>query len=308
MPIGLGTSISRRLRGSFALLLACPLGVSAFLSGRGVGDLVAARLEPGVGDLSFARASRPRAPSPSFHTTTAASILARNPFDSQWRPVASAPVESETDPEVPPCEDVRVLAIVASEDPDWSFAAFQVRDEKPLLRRRGGAIDRDTIEFIGRERVWLRREGRLCLTAMFAPQPVAAGDAVAARAPAVTPGTLEARLAKGIRRTGTTEFEVDRGVVDQVLEHEAELLGRTHIALERDKGRSVGVRLTGIQPGALLSLIGLENGDQVQTVNGFDVTNPATALEALARLQQSPRLTVVLSRAGAAMTLSYDVR
>jgi type II secretory pathway component PulC len=46
----------------------------------------------------------------------------------------------------------------------------------------------------------------------------------------------------------------------------------------------------------------------VQTVNGFDVTNPTTALEALARLQQAAHLTVVLSRAGAPMTLSYDVR
>jgi general secretion pathway protein C len=124
----------------------------------------------------------------------------------------------------------------------------------------------------------------------------------------VKQGALEATLAKGIRRTGTTEFEVDRGVVEQVLEHQAELLGRTHIALEKENGRNVGVRLTGIQPGALLNLIGLENGDQVQTVNGFDVTNPTTALEALARLQQAPHLTVVLSRAGAPMTLSYDVR
>jgi len=305
-------SISRRIRGSFTLLLVGPLGVSAFLSGRGVGDLVAARFEPGAGELSLARASRPRAAPPSFHATTAASILARNPFDSQWRPVVdSPPIEGEIDPgQVPPCGDVRVLAIVASEDPGWSFAAFQVRDEKPLLRRRGGAIDRETIEFIGRERVWLRREGRLCLTAMFAPQPVAVVDAGAARAQAqgVKPGTLEATLAKGIRRTGTTEFEIDRGVVDQVLEHQAELLGRTHLALEKENGRSAGVRLTGIQPGALLNLPGLENGDQVQTVNGFDVTNPTTALEALARLQQAAHLTVVLSRAGAPMTLSYDVR
>jgi general secretion pathway protein C len=303
-------SISRRLRGSFTLVLVGPLGVSAFLSGRGVGDLVAARFDPGVGELSLATTSRPRAPAPAFHETTAAAILARNPFDSRWRPVAESPEDDGAiEPaELPSCGDVRVLAIVASEDPDWSFAAVQVPGQRPLLRRRGGAIDRGTVEFIGRERVWMRREGRLCLTAMFAPPPVPVVDGGASQLQSAKPGTLESTLAKGIRRTGTTEFEIDRGVVDQVLEHQAELLGRTHVALEKENGRSAGVRLTGIQPGALLNLIGLENGDQVQTVNGFDVTNPTTALEAIARLQQAAQLTVVLRRAGVPMTLSYDVR
>ncbi len=303
-------SISRRLRGSFTLLLAAPLALSAYLSGRGIGDLVAARLEPRPGELSLSGASRPRGLAAASHETTAASILTRNPFDSQWRPVAPPPEDDgASDPdELPSCGDVRVVAIVASEDPDWSFAAFQVAGDRPLLRRRGGAIDHGTVEFIGRERVWLRKDGRVCQTAMFAPLPVTVVDAGASQGQGAKPGTLESALAKGIRRTGNTEFEIDRGVVEQVLEHQAELLGRTHIALEKEGGRSAGVRLTGIQPGALLSLIGLENGDQVQTVNGFDVTNPTTALEALARLQQAPQLTVVLRRAGAPMTLSYDVR
>jgi general secretion pathway protein C len=95
-----------------------------------------------------------------------------------------------------------------------------------------------------------------------------------------------------------------------VLEHQAELLGRTHIALDKDKasGRNAGVRLSGIAPGALLGVLGIENGDQLQTINGFDITNPTTALEALARLQQAPKLAVVLNRGGKAMTLDYNVK
>ena len=59
------------------------------------------------------------------------------------------------------------LAIAASADPDWSFAAFSGSDNKSVLRRRGGEVGTKTVKFIGWDRVWMTGAGALCQAEMF---------------------------------------------------------------------------------------------------------------------------------------------
>jgi general secretion pathway protein C len=52
----------------------------------------------------------------------------------------------------------------------------------------------------------------------------------------------------------------------------------------------------------------MQNGDRLQTINGFEMASPEKALEAYARLRTADKLTISLNRGGKAMNLDYDIR
>jgi general secretion pathway protein C len=316
------------LRKNFWVVLAALLGLVAFLNAEALMQLVAAGLtmnaeEVALGDTPpVTPAARPTTP---FHATSAAAILSRNPFDSLTGPLNAKPVELPNasaggdggtgtgDPlDAPQCEGVKVLAIAASDDPDWSFAAFKAgSDRETILRRRGGAVGTKTVKFVGWDRAWLEGEGALCQAQMFAPHE-ASSPSPAPRPVAVpTPGgrgALDPAIARGIQKVSATEFRVDRGVVDKILENQADLMRQARIVPEQENGRMVGIRLFGVRPDTLLGVLGMENGDRLQTINGFDMTSPEKALEAYARLRTADHLTVQVNRRGANTNLDYDIQ
>ena len=50
------------------------------------------------------------------------------------------------------------------------------------------------------------------------------------------------------------------------------------IVPEQENGKVVGIRMFGIRPDTLLGMLGMENGDRLQTINGFDMASPEKAL------------------------------
>jgi general secretion pathway protein C len=115
-------------------------------------------------------------------------------------------------------------------------------------------------------------------------------------------------IAKGIQRVSATEFNIDRGVVDKILENQAELMRQARIVPEQENGKMVGIRLFGVRPDTLLGVLGMENGDRLQTINGFDMTSPEKALEAYARLRTADQLVVQVNRRGQNTNLDYNIK
>jgi general secretion pathway protein C len=58
----------------------------------------------------------------------------------------------------------------------------------------------------------------------------------------------------------------------------------------------------------LIGTLGLENGDRLQTINGFDLSNPEKALEAYAKLRTADRMTLTVNRRGQAMNLDFNIK
>ncbi|HEY2512292.1 MAG TPA: hypothetical protein VGI39_15600, partial [Polyangiaceae bacterium] len=173
------------LKKNFWAVLAALVALVAFLDAQGITQLVAAQLTLDAEQIASQGRPLGTAPAPPparFHTTSAAAILGRNPFDSVTGPLTASPVELPSvapdedrapgDPfAAPPCNDVKVLAIAASRDPDWSLAAFEAgSDHKAILRRRGGEVGTKTVKFIGWDRVWLEGGSDLCQLPLFAPR------------------------------------------------------------------------------------------------------------------------------------------
>jgi general secretion pathway protein C len=321
-------AIDKLLKRHFWAVILLLVAIAAFLDAQGIMQFVGASLGADAQQLAAPPLSArlpPTSGSASPHATSAEAILSRNPFDSVTGPLNAVPVADEDagdnappdlhDPfNAPDCDGVHVLIIAASADPDWSFAALETQQQKgkSFLRRRGGELEGKKVEFIGWDRVWMTNGSQLCQTQMFKPPAAASAPAAAAPPPAPMPAgggsPLADEIKKGIQCTSKTECNVDRSVVDKILENQAELMRQARIVPEQENGKVVGIRLFGVRSDTLLGVLGMENGDRLEKINGFDMTSPEKALEAYARLRTADHLTVSINRKGQAMNLDYNIK
>jgi general secretion pathway protein C len=325
--------IDQLLKRYFWAVILVLVAIAAFLDAQGIMHIVGANLGADADLLAIppliARLPPPPA-SATPHETSAEPILSRNPFDSVTGPLNAVPVASAeasaspdqgpppiTDPySAPDCDGVQVLIITASPDPDWSFAAMETTadKDKSFLRRRGGDLNGKTVKFIGWDRVWMQNGAQLCQARMFKPPPAPSASGAAPAPPPSTapapggPGGVSDDIKNGIRRKSATEFDIDRGVVDKILENQADLMRQARISPETENGKTVGIRLFGVRPDTLLGTLGMENADRLEKINGFDMASPEKALEAYARLRTADHLTVSVNRRGQEMNLDYNIK
>lgn len=305
----------------FPALLGGMIMTAAYCQARGISFLVK---EAWTTDLPISRpplAPPPRAADPAVHATSAAAIIARNPFDSVTGPLTPKPADEGDgdddavtfgDPLLDPiCDGARVLVIAASEDPSWSFATIAVGRGEPLLRRAGDPVEGRSVLAIGWDRVWLTEPGARCQVRIgdnrLAPAPARAKPP--ARKPAQKPprrSALPPEIASKIRKVSDREFVVDRSAIDLVLEQQGVLMRSARIIPAREGERVIGVRLARVTPNSLLTALGMRTGDTIRSINGFDMTDPQSALQAYARLRSADNLAIAVQRGGKDMTI--DVR
>jgi general secretion pathway protein C len=272
-------------------LVCLTLALCAWLQARGFAALVGGGLaDPGLHVLPEAQA----APEP-MSPRTADPILARNPFDSVTGPLLDVPAAAPADPGTPEtaaCDGVRVVAVVASVDPDWSLVMLDLRGERePILRRRGGEI-----LAIGVDRVLLERKGKPCVARIFAP--LGAG-------PPAPPAAADAR---GIVRTGPDSFALDRSARDALIDGAGDLMRSVAVRPEKQGDDVVGLRITTLKPGTPLDALGVRAGDVLVSLDGIPLTSPDRMLEAYARIRTAMRVSAVVLRDGRQRQLDFEVR
>lgn len=324
MPV----SFDALLKKYFPAVVLGLLALAAYFQAAGLSQLLGSALAPeGV------EAPQPGplgARLPPFEKPKATAILERNPFDSVTGPLVGEavelpemdrPVEVNEPLTAPACDDVAVHIITESTDPLWSFAAIQgPGDSHPTLRRVGDAVGDRKVAYIGfnpleaSPAVWLEGSS-LCQSLMFVEQPTARPAEKketekddAPKAPRGGPSTVDADIKSRIQKVSDSEFNVDRGVVDKILENQAELMKSARIVPEQKDGKVVGIRLFGVRPDTLLGTLGLQNGDRLESINGFDMGSPEKALEAYARLRTASNMSVKVNRRGQAMTIEYKIK
>ncbi len=314
------------LKRNFWVVFFPVIGITAYLHAQGATQLVGIGFVPDEKQLSAPPPQMKIAPMSATNgrSTSAEAILSRNPFDHVTGTLRPPPVSEAvapgkepdlTDPmAAPTCDGVKVLVIAASSDDNWSFTALSGggADTKSVLRRRGGEAFGKKVYFIGWDRVWFENGGSICQATLFSKEPVKPAE-VAPPPVAAKPTTggapgLDPSIAKGIVRVSATEFNIDRGVVDKILENQADLMRQARIVPEMENGKTVGIKMYGIRPDTLLGTLGMENGDRLQTINGFDMASPEKALEAYARLRTADKLTVQVNRRGSNMNLDYNIK
>ena len=318
-------AVDQVLKRHFWIVVLPMTALAAFLGASGVTQIAGAALSVDAKQLA-APPTINKAISvgaAADHPTSADAILARNPFDSVTGPLNRPPVPEGGAPDqvvdvsdpynAPACDAVKILIIAQSADPAWSFAALTngSPDAKSQLRRKGGDFGGKKVEYVAWDRVWLSNNGALCQAQLFqpdAPPKAAVAPPPAASAEKGGPPGVDPAISKGIQRVSATEFNIDRSVVDKILENQADLMKQARIVPEQENGKLVGIRLFGVRQDTLLGVLGMENGDRLQTINGFDMTSPEKALEAYARLRTADHLTVQINRKGANTNLDYNIK
>ena len=316
---------------SVYILLAL-VGAIAYFQAAGTMQLVGAAI---TSPASHKPAAPPSTAAVALASTAslkdAEPILARNVFDSVTGPLNKKPLEEVDDKPpsldlsdplgAPACEGIRAAIITESRDPNWSIAALAGTGETaPKMRRIGDEVNSKTLVYIGynaREEspsVWLAAGATLCQVFLFpravkAAPPAAEGVAAAAEPQQSRgPAKIPADIADKIKKISETEFQVDRSVVDKVLENQAELMRSARIIPETKDGQVVGVRLFGIRPDTLLGSLGIQNGDRLETINGFSMSSPEKALEAYTRLRSAEGLNLQVNRRGQPTTIDIKFK
>jgi general secretion pathway protein C len=273
-------------------------------------------------------------------TRSAQKIIDNNPFDHTTDLAKKPEVEALAEEEPKPakldlsdplaavaCAGVTANIITESPDPTWSIAVLKAPgDERAALRRVGDKAGEFEVAYIGFNRVeaspaaWLVKDSSLCQVLLFPkepPPPAAASAAPVASAAAPTgpepkkgaAGGVPKEIADKIEKVSATEMNVDRSVVDYVLENQAEMMKTARIVPEKGAdGKAVGIRLFGIRPDTMLGTLGLQNGDRIETINGFNMSSPEEALNAYARLRTANKLSVKVTRRGQPTTIDLNIK
>ncbi len=332
----------------FPVIIGLVLAVIAYLQASGVVQLVsssALATNPkeliestlrGGPSTSAVQQRKPRSAQP---------VIARNPFDDtdlNPKPVVPEPTVEDLTPKkvdlsdplaAAPCDGVKLHIVTESPDPEWSVALMQAgKEEKGSLRRVGDEVEGMQVAYIGFNRqeaspaVWMVKDNKLCQALLFtdeqagkstpAPRPSAAAkpeqeEKPAAPEPAKRRGAPKVpdEIAEKIEKVSDSEFNVDRAVIDNILENQATLMRSARIVPEKGAdGKTVGIRLFGIRGDTLLGTLGLQNGDRLETINGFNMSSPEDALNAYARLRTANKLNVKITRRGKPMNIDFNIK
>lgn len=266
-------------------------------------------------------------------------VLTRNIFDSvtgaiPWNDPPPEVVEpepgAETGAEVaevvdpngthPTCEgSIRLVgSYVRRGAEDQSFAAVINATGTSLLYRVGMSVDEREVLAVERNRVVLRSSGALCDLNMFGAPPPSGAMAVVqpvappiviAEAPSADTGGIEASdLDANIHQVTDTSYTVNRGLVDRLLANQAALMSAARVIPHEEDGRTVGMKIYGIRRSSLLGRLGIQNGDMLRTINGFDLSDPTALLQAYTTLRSADHLTMQVMRRGQPMSMDYQIQ
>src|SRR5512143_2814579 len=109
-----------------------------------------------------------------------------------------------------------------------------------------------------------------------------------------------ARGMEGVRQLADNKYEIDRGTLDSTLSDLNKIATQARIVPSFKNGVANGFKLFSIQPGSLYASIGVENGDVIQRVNGYEINSPEKALELYQKLRETAHVTIEPERGGPA--------
>lgn len=321
-----------------AVILLSTLGMCALFLAQGATNLMGAALidrAPVVGGDEHERLTTPGADAVATNRRVdvdhdKVKLMLQGPPPPVVEEDAGVPEEAIAGPsdcvdhpcDVPACVGQAVLtAAIVTASQAHSLVAITLNGASRLYRV-GSTVDGKTIEYIDRHHVFMISGTQRCYMAMFEPEtsgaPGAAAPAVAEATPTptATPATTAESgdgisnedMESGITRQSDRNFTVQRSFLEEVMRNQEEIMRTARVIPHEENGRVVGVKMYGIRRNSVLGRLGIQNGDMLRTMNGFDLTSPDTALEAYTRLSGADALSLSVVRRGQPLTIDYSVQ
>lgn len=208
---------------------------------------------------------------------------------------------------------LKLLGTLVAANPDWSVASIQdVVTQKTETYMVGDKIQNADILEIERARVIILNNSRR----EFIDATPGDGSAVAYVPPPVTPQVVAATpppmggstLGNGIKAITENEYEVPRAEIDKTLSNLNDVAMQARIVPAFQDGVAKGFKLFSIRPDSIYTKIGVQNGDVIRRINGYDLNSPEKALEIYSKLKEASRIDIEIERNGSVMRKTYNVR
>lgn len=209
---------------------------------------------------------------------------------------------------------VKLLGTLLASQPEWSIASIQdVVTNVSNTYMVGDMIQTAKVLEIERKRVIVLNNDR---REYIDDQP---GDGVGAviAAPIAAPtiaaapvnrGAPNNNLGAGIRAINENEYEVPRAEIDKTLGNLNDVAMQARIVPAFKDGVAHGFKLFSIRPDSIYTKIGIQNGDVIKRINGYDLNSPEKALEIYSKLKEANRVDIEIERNGSAIRKTYSVR
>lgn len=203
-----------------------------------------------------------------------------------------------------------LATFVAEGTPDASVAVFEATKKggDTVALRPGDPVLDTTAEllFVDFRKAYIKNNGR-CESLSLEKQKATARP-TPARPSARRGGNNKDGLGKGVTKTGANEWTIPKEEIDNVLSNLNKVATQARIVPSFHNGKANGFKLFSIRPNSLYSKIGIQNGDIVQRINGYEMNSPDKALEIYTKLKDAQTITVDLVRRGKSKTLSYNIQ
>ncbi len=115
-------------------------------------------------------------------------------------------------------------------------------------------------------------------------------------------------LSSFAQRVGRGTYVVDQGKLQQVIANPGQMMTDARLRPNFVSGKEEGFMLSEVKPGGIYQSLGLQNGDVLLRINEYDISNPERALQAFTALKGLDRVQIDLIRAGAKMTMTYQIK
>lgn len=206
---------------------------------------------------------------------------------------------------------VKLLGTLMSAVPEWSIATIQdVVTLKAETYMVGDDLQTAKVLEIERERVIVLNNNRrefIDNTAgdgTGAPPPVVAMVATPVNN-APPPSTA---LGAGVKQVSENEYEIPRNEIDKTLSNLNDVAMQARIVPAFKDGQAQGFKLFSIRPDSIYTKIGVQNGDVIKRINGYDLNSPEKALEIYTKLKEASRIDIEIERNGANVRKTYSIR
>jgi general secretion pathway protein C len=110
-----------------------------------------------------------------------------------------------------------------------------------------------------------------------------------------------------IKATSENEYDISRAEVDKTLSNLNDVAMQARIVPAFKDGVATGFKLFSIRPDSIYSKIGIQNGDVIRRINGFEINSPDKALEAYSKLREAGRIEIEVERNGSVVRKAYNV-
>ncbi|HEY6913022.1 MAG TPA: type II secretion system protein GspC [Myxococcales bacterium] len=110
-----------------------------------------------------------------------------------------------------------------------------------------------------------------------------------------------------VRQISENQYVIAKSTINEALTDMSKLATQARIVPSFKNGASNGFKLFSIVPDSLYAKIGIQNGDVIRKINGYEMNSPDKALEIYQKLRDANRIEIEVERRGETVRKSYSI-